>query len=119
MPGGGPLARRRRLRRAGGVPRDRRAAITGVTPSRRTLVVLAGPIGCGKSTVAAKLGHLVAAAGKTAAVADLDDVAFAQRGPLDIPELCRRAGIAHVRLVQGCFEAGVDVVIAHGPFFQS
>jgi shikimate kinase len=85
----------------------------------RDLVVLAGPIGSGKSTVAELLGHRVAGAGSTAAVADLDDVAFAHRGPLDLPEFWRRAGVAHVGLVNGWFEAGVDVVIAHGPFFES
>jgi hypothetical protein len=85
----------------------------------RDLVVLAGPIGSGKSTVAELVGHRVAAAGRTAAVADLDDVAFAHRGPLDLPEFWRRAGVAHVGLVNGWFAAGVDVVIAHGPFFES
>lgn len=85
----------------------------------RDLVVLAGPIGSGKSTVAEFVGHRMAAAGRTAAIADLDDVAFAHRGPLDMPEFWRRAGVAHVGLVNGWFEAGVDVVIAHGPFFES
>lgn len=85
----------------------------------RDLVVLAGPIGSGKSTVAELVGHRVAAAGRTAAIADLDDVAFAHRGPLDLPEFWRRAGVAHLGLVNGWFDAGVDVVIAHGPFFES
>lgn len=85
----------------------------------RELVVLAGPIGSGKSSVAEIVGHRMAAAGRTAAIADLDDVAFAHRGPLDLSEFWRPAGVAHVGLVNGWFDAGVDVVIAHGPFFES
>ncbi|MEN3271607.1 MAG: hypothetical protein V7636_368 [Actinomycetota bacterium] len=85
----------------------------------RRLVVLAGPIGAGKSAVAERLGHVFAAAGLTAVAVDLDDLAFAHRGPVDVPDFWRRAGIAHVALVRGWFEAGVDVVIAHGPFFES
>ena len=81
--------------------------------------MLAGPIGSGKSTVAQLLGHRVVALGMTAAIADLDDVAFAHRGPLDLAAFWRRAGIAHLALVRGWFDAGVDVVIAHGPFFES
>ena len=55
----------------------------------------------------------------TACLADLDDLAFAQRADLDLSELWRRAGIAHSALVGGWFAAGADVVIAHGPFFES
>jgi len=83
------------------------------------LIVLAGPIGAGKSTVAEALGRRLIKAGLTAAIADLDDVAFAHRGRVDLAEFWRRAGVAHVGLVRGWFEAGVDVVIAHGPFFES
>lgn len=45
----------------------------------RVLIVLAGPIGAGKSTVADLLGRRLAEAGSTVAVVDLDDVAFMQR----------------------------------------
>lgn len=34
-------------------------------------------------------------------------------------EFWRRAGVAHSALVSAWFAAGVDVVIAHGPFFES
>jgi len=83
------------------------------------LIVLTGPIGAGKSTVAEALGHRLTESHLTVAIADLDDVAFAQRGSLDVPEFWRRAGVAHVQLVRGWFDAGVDVVVAHGPFFES
>jgi shikimate kinase len=83
------------------------------------LVVLAGPIGSGKSTVAELLARRCASSGRSAAIADLDDVAFAQRGVLGVPELWRRAGVAHAGVVRGWFAAGTDVVIAHGPFFEA
>jgi len=83
------------------------------------LVVLAGPIGAGKSTVAELLARRVARAGRTVAVAGLDDVAFMQRGRLDLEEFWRRAGIAHCALVRSWFAVGADVVVAHGPFFES
>lgn len=85
----------------------------------RHLVIIAGPIGAGKSTVAELLACRVQASGVTTALADLDDLAFAQRSNLDLGEFWRRAGVAHSALVRGWFEAGVDVVIGHGPFFES
>ncbi|MGQ0832358.1 MAG: hypothetical protein ACT4OV_11835 [Microthrixaceae bacterium] len=83
------------------------------------LVVIAGPIGSGKTTVADLLARRYASASRSVAVADLDDVAFMQQGVHDIPEFWRRAGIAHTALVLGWLDAGSDVVIAHGPFFES
>lgn len=85
----------------------------------RHLVTVTGPIGAGKSTIAELLARRTQAVGMTASLADLDDLAFAQRANLDLGEFWRRAGIAHSALVRGWFEAGVDVVIAHGPFFES
>jgi len=83
------------------------------------LVVLTGPIGAGKSSVAELVSRRVAWTGLTAAVADLDDVAFMQRGRIDLEEFWRRAGITHCALVRSWFAVGVDVVVAHGPFFES
>lgn len=83
------------------------------------LVVLTGPIGAGKSTVAELVARRVGASERTAAIADLDDVAFAQRGRLALDDLWRRAGIVHALLVRAWFAAEVDVVVAHGPFFES
>jgi len=83
------------------------------------LVVIAGPIGAGKSTVAGRVARRCAEAGVTAAVVDLDDVAFAQRGMTDITEGWRRGGVAAAALVRGWFDAGTNVVVAHGPFFES
>ena len=83
------------------------------------LVVLSGPIGAGKSSVAELLARRVARAGRPAAVVDLDDIALMQRGHLDLSEFWRRAGVAHLALVRSWFAAGTDVVIAHGPFFET
>jgi shikimate kinase len=83
------------------------------------LVVIAGPIGSGKTSVADLLARRCASASRSVAVADLDDVALTQRGARDIPEFWRRAGVAHTALVRGWFDSGIDVVIAHGPFFES
>ena len=85
------------------------------------LVVLAGPIASGKSTIAERLARQLAAdrAGTTAALVDLDDLAFAQRGTQELPELWRRAAAVAGATVRAGFAAGTDVVIAHGPFFES
>jgi deoxyadenosine/deoxycytidine kinase len=83
------------------------------------LVILAGPIGAGKSTVAELLARRLAQAGRTSAVADLDDVAFMQHGRLALDEFWGRGGLAHCALVRSWFAAGTDIVVAHGPFFES
>jgi RecA/RadA recombinase len=81
------------------------------------LVVITGPIGSGKSTVALLLAERYAAAGWTVANADLDEVAFTQRS--ETPDYWRRAGVAYTGLVRGWFEAGCEAVICHGPFFEA
>jgi thymidylate kinase len=84
----------------------------------KLLVVIAGPIGAGKSTVADLLARQLAKAGMSAAVVDLDEVAFMQR-EIDLHRLWRRGAIAARALVQGWFDAETDAVVAHGPFFES
>ncbi len=107
-------ARRRAIRYPCG-----RVGATGTVPGMRHLIAITGPIGSGKSTVAELLARRLWAAGMTVAVADLDDLAFTQRAELDLAEFWRRAGIAHSSLIRSWFEAGVDVVVGHGPFFES
>jgi len=85
----------------------------------RHLVTIVGPIGAGKSTVAELLGRRLASTGAATCLADLDEIAFAQRAQLELAEFWRRAGVVHSGLVRGWFEAKADVVIAHGPFFES
>jgi shikimate kinase len=83
------------------------------------LVIITGPIASGKSTVAGLLARRCASQGRSVAVADLDDAAFAQVGCSDIAEFWRRAGVAHAALVRGWLAAGTEVVIAHGPFSEA
>lgn len=83
------------------------------------LVVLVGPVGAGKSTVAGRLVQLVRQDGMTAADVDMDDVAFMQCGGDDLHEFWRRAAVATAGLIRAWFDAGVDVVVAHGAFFES
>lgn len=83
------------------------------------LVIITGPIASGKSTVADLLAQRCASQGRSVAVADLDDVAFAQEGCPDLAEFWRRAGVAHAALVRGWLAAGTEVVIAHGPFSEA
>ncbi|HVF32755.1 MAG TPA: hypothetical protein VM933_06950 [Acidimicrobiales bacterium] len=87
--------------------------------SHRRLVVLVGPIGAGKSTVAARLAQLVRQSDRLAADVDMDVVAFMQCGGDDLDAFWRRAAIATAGLVRAWFDAGVDVVVTHGPFFES
>jgi shikimate kinase len=83
-------------------------ASAGVTyaASIRQLLTIVGPIGAGKSSVAERVAERVRLTGLSAALADLDELAFAQRADLDLPELWRRAGVAHGALVHGWFAAG-------------
>src|SRR5688500_2552658 len=81
------------------------------------LVVVAGPIAAGKSTVSDLVASRLARFG-SAAIVDLDDVAFMQRD-VAFPEVWRRAAIATAALVRAWFEAGTAAVVAHGPFFEA
>lgn len=80
------------------------------------LVVLTGPIGAGKTTVAPLVGQSLSRAGKDAAVVDLDDVEFMQHtAVLDVGQWWARGVEAHAALVAKWFALGVDIVVAHGP----
>lgn len=81
------------------------------------LVVITGPIASGKSTVADRLAEHVRATGGSAVAVDLDDVVATLRAPAsDFEQSWRRARAVHGALVAAWLHAGVDVVIAHGPF---
>jgi shikimate kinase len=82
------------------------------------LVVITGPIGSGKSTVAAGLAAHVQAGGRSAAVVDLDDVVGMVRAPRDRFERSwQQARKVHGELVAAWLRTGLDIVIAHGPFY--
>ncbi len=83
------------------------------------LVVLVGPVGAGKSTVAGRLAQLVRQGNLLAADVDMDDVAFMQCGGDDVEQFWRRAAIARAGLVRAWFDAGVDVVITHGAYVEA
>jgi hypothetical protein len=84
------------------------------------LIVVVGPIGAGKSTVANLLSQHLAEQGLTTATVDLDQLAFMQRATADDSyEFWRRATVATAVLVRARFDVGTDVVVAHGPFFES
>ena len=55
----------------------------------------------------------------TAADVDMDAVAFMQCGGDDVDEFWRRAAVATAGLTRAWFDAGIDVVVTHGPFFES
>jgi thymidylate kinase len=84
------------------------------------LVVVIGPIGAGKSTVARLLAERLVAAGRTVATPDVDDVVMMAGGPPerfdDVWSWGRRA---HGAVVGGWLRTGVDVVIAHGPAYTA
>jgi thymidylate kinase len=81
------------------------------------LVVITGPIGAGKSTVARGLADGLRRAGHSAAVADLDDVFFMQRvADDDLDAAWARARRVHATLVAASLDEGIDVVVAHSSF---
>jgi thymidylate kinase len=89
-------------------------------PPMPVLIVVAGPIGAGKSTVANLLCQRLAERRLATAAVDLDEVAFMQRAVVDDShEFWRRAAVATAALVRAWFDVGTDVVVAHGPFFES
>jgi Chloramphenicol phosphotransferase-like protein len=83
------------------------------------LIVVVGPIGAGKSTVANLVCQDLAEQNLATAAVDLDEVAFMQHAVGDGHEFWRRAAVAAGTLVRAWFHVGTDVVVAHGPFFES
>jgi shikimate kinase len=84
------------------------------------LVVITGPIASGKSVVANALANRLNAAIRSVAVADLDDtVASMDASPEDLELTWDRAREVHSDLVGQLLSSGVDVVIAHGPFYSA
>jgi len=82
------------------------------------LVVIIGPIGSGKSTVARLLAAHLVAAGLTVATPDVDDVVVMGDGPPDtFDAMWSRGRRVHGAVVGAWLRSGVDVVIAHGPAY--
>lgn len=82
------------------------------------LIVINGPIGAGKSTVARLLARRLAREGLFAADVDLDDVVFMQHlREASFDPVWERGWRAHASLVNEWFRLGADVVIAHGPLY--
>jgi hypothetical protein len=85
----------------------------------RVLLVLTGPIGAGKSTLAAEVGVRLRASGRATAVLDLDEVLLTIGGFAHLSsERFGQARRVHGELVGAWLEEGLDVV-AHGPFFTA
>ncbi|MBA3764763.1 MAG: hypothetical protein H0X05_04555 [Actinobacteria bacterium] len=80
------------------------------------LIVISGPIGAGKSTVANGLGRRFVDSGLSAAVVDLDDVVAMIRAPLELFDWSwERARRIHGQVIAAWLHSGVHAVIAHGP----
>jgi shikimate kinase len=84
------------------------------------LVVIIGPIGSGKSTVARLLAERLVASGLTVATPDVDDVVVMGGGPPDTFEaMWDRGRRVHGAVVGAWLRSGVDVVVGHGPAYTS
>jgi len=84
------------------------------------LIVITGPIGAGKSTVAHGLTERLRGVGRAVAVVDLDDV-FEMGATWYEPAAgaWQRAQAVHGALIAAWLRSGVDAVIAHGPFYTA
>ena len=81
------------------------------------LVIITGPIAAGKNTVADLLTAKLATHGRTAVIADVDDVAAMVAPPGAGPAgLWPAAHEAHGALVAQWMRSSVDYVVAVGPF---
>lgn len=85
-----------------------------------TLVTITGPIASGKNTVAGLLASHCFTTGRTAVVADVDDVArmVVAPGGAGGAGLWLAAHQAHGALVGQWMQSDVDVVIALGPIYD-
>ncbi len=83
------------------------------------MIVINGPIGAGKSTVAVILGELFETDGRSVAAIDLDERYLEMAGkPMDDPDVWMRARQSAAEQVDSSFAAGVVVVIVEGPFWD-
>ena len=83
------------------------------------LVVITGPIASGKSAVARSLAEIISEAGRSAVVADLDDIVGSIWAPVeDVAQTWEGARRIHGRLIGEWLSLGVDFVIADGPFYS-
>jgi shikimate kinase len=83
------------------------------------LVVITGPIGSGKSSVAKMLAERFGESGLSAAVVDLDDiVATLHAPPENVEHSWDRARDVHGGLVGEWLSSDVDAVIVDGPFYS-
>ena len=81
-------------------------------------IVITGPIGAGKSTVARGLAERFRAVGLSAVAVDADDVfATLSAPPEELEVSWWRARRVHGALIAAWLCSGVDAVIAHGPFY--
>ena len=84
------------------------------------LVILTGPIAAGKNTVADKLVEHLTGCGKTAVVADVDDVAGMVAAPGAAEAgLWFAAHEAHGALVGQWMRSSVDYVVVVGPIYTA
>lgn len=97
----------------------RAASTAGHNSLVPVLIVVVGPIGAGKSTVANLVCQDLAERQLATAEVDLDEAAFMQYVVGDSHEFWRRASVAAGALVRAWFDVGTEVVVAHGPFIES
>lgn len=82
------------------------------------LILVVGPIACGKSTISQALAGRFRRAGHRVAVLDLDDLVATVGGFVGLePEEWVRAQVVFGRLIAAWLTEGYTVV-AHGPVFQ-
>jgi shikimate kinase len=89
-------------------------------PARQMLAIVTGPVGGGKSTVALALADRIRAAGRSAAVIDLDLVYCMARqvegfDEANVWSVARRGAAA---LADAFLAEGMEVVIVEGEFFN-